>query len=135
QLQRKSGTSRPSPTQSAQVLARVDSALSDIDGCFDEWSPRAQLDVPGLKTPIEANLVVHMTVNADGTAHSAKATGMENISVVVPFCVERALERVKFPTGPEQLDLEVRVVWSEGQLILSPMVVGHHTVRTNVDID
>jgi len=126
---------RPSPTQAAQVLARVDSALSDIDGCFDEWSPRAQPDVPGLKTPIEANLVVRLSVSPDGTAHSAKANGMEIISVVVPFCVEKALERVKFPTGPEQLDLEVRVQWSEGLLNLAPMVVGHHVARATLDVE
>jgi serine/threonine protein kinase len=128
-------SNRPSPTQSVQVLARVDSALSDIDGCFDEWSPRAQPDVPGLKTPIEANLVVRLSVGPDGTAHSAKANGMENVSVVVPFCVEKALERVKFPTGPEQLDLEVRVQWSEGLLNLAPMVVGHHVARANLDVE
>src|SRR5262249_7347996 len=50
------------------------------------------------------------------------------------LCLETALENVQFPSGPEDLDLEVRVQWSDGLLNLVPIVVGHH-IASHINVD
>jgi serine/threonine protein kinase len=119
---------KPTPSQAFQVINAVFNSQSDVDGCFDEWAERITSYAAtgtGKKPPTEANLIVHFLVAATGEGQSASATGVDDEAVLQP-CVALAMERIKYPPGPEQLDLEVAVSWSEGQVILSPRVVGHH---------
>ena len=111
------------PSQSFLVTNTISDAEHDLGGCFEEWSERRDDDG---NVHAEANLTVRLTVGADGVAHSSVATGEASPSL--RWCVEQAIGRVKFPTGPEQLDLEVVVGWSQGLMNLSPRVVGHRTV-------
>jgi hypothetical protein len=70
--------------------------------------------------------MVRLTVGPDGVAHSSVATGEPSPSL--RWCVEQAIGRVKFPSGPEQLEVEVGVGWSQDLMNLSPRVVGHRSV-------
>jgi serine/threonine protein kinase len=108
------------PSQAFRVAGAINDAESDLDGCFDEWSERRD---EGGNPHTEANLMVRLTVGADGVAHSSVATGEPSPSL--RWCVEQAIGRVKFPSGPEQLEVEVGVGWSSGMMNLSPRVVGH----------
>jgi len=120
--------SKPTPSQAFQVINAVFNSQSDVDGCFDEWAERITSYAAtgtGKKPPTEANLIVHFLVATTGEGQSASATGVDDEAVLQP-CVALAMERIKYPPGPEQLDVEVAVSWSEGQVILSPRVVGHH---------
>jgi len=65
--------------------------------------------------------MVRLVVGPDGVAHSSVATGEPSPSL--RWCVEQAIGRVKFPPGPDQLDVEVGVGWSSGMMNLSPRVV------------
>ena len=77
--------------------------------------------------------MVHLTVGPDGVANSSVATGEESPSL--RWCVEQAVGRVKFPEGPEQLDVEVGVQWAQGFMNLSPRVVAHRAVAgTTIDL-
>jgi hypothetical protein len=44
-------------------------------------------------------------------------------SVSLRFCVSNALARVKYPPGPDILELEVKVQWQKGLINLAPRVV------------
>ena len=114
---------RRPPSQTFLVVNMMTEAEHDLDGCFDEWSERT--DEAG-NPHDEANLIVRLTVGRDGVAHSSVATGETSPSL--RFCVESAIGRIKFPTGPEQLDVEVAVGWSGGMIIMSPRVTAHRTV-------
>ncbi len=118
------------PSQAFRVTSAINDAEHDLDGCFDEWSERR--DEAG-NLHLEANLMVRLTVQPDGVAHSSVATGEPSPSL--RWCVEQAIGRIKFPAGPEQLELEVGVGWSQGMMNLSPRVVGHRTVSgTTIDL-
>jgi hypothetical protein len=68
-----------------------------------------------------------MTVGADGIGHSAQtASGPD--SPFLKLCVAEAVGRVKFPSGPEMLDLDVFVHWSAGLINISPRVAGRRKV-------
>src|SRR5262245_52024882 len=90
------------------VLARVDLALDDIDGCFDDWAFG------------EANLMLTVAVARDGRAHATTEEYLE--SPLPSSCVKEAIERVRFPAGGTELDMEVHVLWLEGQLVLAPVI-------------
>jgi hypothetical protein len=63
------------------------------------------------------------SARADAVAH----TDHEQYGGPLALCLETAMENVQFPAGAEDLDLDVRVQWSEGLLNLASMVVGHRT--------
>ena len=113
------------PTQNAQVLARIDAAEGPLEGCFNEWQERE----PGR----EAEMLVRLSVSPDGVGHSASASGPDSPSL--KLCVQLAVSSLAFPTGAEQLELEVKLGWSAGSLSHSARVVGHHEApRTTLDL-
>jgi hypothetical protein len=112
------GSARPRPvTQAAQVLAHVDAARGDLEGCFEEWAER--------NPSREANLVMNVDVDHHGNALAH--TDHEQYGGPMAMCLEHAMESVQFPPGAEDLDVDVRVQWSDGLLNLAPMVVAHRT--------
>jgi len=114
---------KQTPSQSLRVTNAISDAEHNLDGCFDEWSERR--DEQG-NQHTEANLMVRLTIGPDGIAHSSVATGAESPSL--RWCVESAIGGVTYPTGPEQLEVEVGVGWSGGMMNLSPRVVGRRKV-------
>lgn len=118
------------PSQTFRVVDAMFEAASSFEPCFIEWGERRD----DLGNPhVEANLVLRLTVNPDGVAHSAAAVGESSPSL--RLCVELAAGRIAFPTGPEQLDLEVHVGWSQGMLNVSPRVVGRREApRSDLDL-
>ena len=114
------------PSQSAQVTAAVSEAEHDLEGCFTEWS--------GRHPDLDAELLVRVAVLPTGLTHSSVAKGVDES--MLPECVSGAIARVHYPTGREQLDLEVGIGWSQGVMNLSPRVVGHHEApRVIFDIE
>jgi len=106
------------PNQSQLVTAAFASAYGDLEGCFVEWNERE---------PGDADMLVRMTVGADGIGHSAQSeAGPE--SPFLRLCVAEAISRVNFPVGPETLDLDVFVHWSAGIMNVSPRIVARRKV-------
>ena len=125
------------PSQGAQAIASIQMAKVNLDGCFGEWVDRVKIDD---RAP-DVDLMVRLTVTPDGIGHSAHATMSTSADDRCPpnepgckdspslrFCIESALARVTFPAGPEVLDLEVLVSYSQGLLNLSPRVLRHREV-------
>jgi len=118
------------PSQEFQVIKAIINSEGIFDGCFDEWAERRD-DLGNVHR--EANMVVRLTVNSDGISHSAVASGESSPSL--KLCLEFAAGRIKFPSGPEQLELEVLVGWAEGVLNLSPRITGRRDApRSNLDL-
>ena len=106
----------PARIQSAQVVAAVQGAESDVLGCMHEWSDR--------EPDQDARMLVTLSVGPDGAGSDAAATGIESPSL--RLCVADALARLHYPRGPQVLDLEVDVAWSGGALAMSGRVTGYH---------
>ncbi|MBA3818100.1 MAG: protein kinase [Deltaproteobacteria bacterium] len=106
------------PPQSQLVTAAFEQAHGDLEGCFVEWNEREQGD---------ADMLVRMTVGGDGVGHSS-TTAAGPDSPFLRLCVAEAITRVRFPAGPETLDLEVFVHWSKGIINVAPRVAGRRTV-------
>jgi len=118
------------PSQTFQVTKAIIDSEGIFDGCFAEWSERR--DDLG-NAHLEANMLVRLTVNPEGVPHSATATGESSPSL--RLCLELAVVRIRFPGGPEQLDVEVQVGWAEGVLNLSPRIVGRREApRSEIDL-
>ena len=103
-----------SPTQTQLVTGAFESSHGDLEGCFVEWNEREAGD---------ADMLVRMTVGGDGIGHSS-VTHAGPDSPFLRLCVAEAVGRVKFPPGPETLDLDVFVHWSAGLITVSPRVTG-----------
>jgi hypothetical protein len=103
---------KPKPSQSFLVTSAVSQAETDLEGCFVEWNEREKGDV---------DMTVSLKVTPDGVGHSSAATGPD--SPFLRLCVGEALERVKYPPGPDELELEVSVQWSAGLLNQAPRIV------------
>ena len=112
------------PSQSVQVIAAVSRAEADLVGCFTEWNERETGD---------ADILVRLTVQPDGNAHSSTSVNGPD-SPMLRLCVAGALARVTFPTGPEQLEVEITVQWSAGMLALGPRVTGRRKAAATVDL-
>ena len=109
------------PTQATLVTGAFEQAHGDLEGCFVEWNEREHGD---------ADMLVRMTVGADGIGHSSTTySGPE--SPMLRLCVAEAIGRVKFPLGPETLDLDVFVHWDAGIITVSPRVTGRRKVMPN----
>jgi serine/threonine protein kinase len=123
----------PPPTQSALVALAVASAQHDLEGCFDEWSSRPlEAESIGsahsLARGSDSDVLVALGVAPDGTASEVEAKG-EDIarSPSLKICIESAIERVKYPSGREALDLSVQIAWAEPNMVsMSARVTGHH---------
>ncbi len=121
--------SRPSPenvssvAQSLAVTHAAAAAENDLEGCFVEWNER----VPG-----DADMTIKLTVNQVGLAGSESVlTGPDSVSL--KFCVANALARVTYPKGPDILDLQIKVVWSNGIIALTPRVMQRRRTPTTID--
>ncbi|MBA3458001.1 MAG: protein kinase [Deltaproteobacteria bacterium] len=118
------------PSQEFQVNQTLINSEGIFDGCFAEWAERRD-DLGNMHR--EANMLVRLTVNPEGISHSATASGESSPSL--RLCLELAVVRIRFPSGPEQLDVEVQVGWAEGVLNLSPRIVGRREApRSNIDL-
>ncbi|MBA3391850.1 MAG: protein kinase [Deltaproteobacteria bacterium] len=105
-------------TQSQLVTAAFETAYGDLEGCFVEWNEREAG---------EADMLVRMTVGADGVGHSSETVSGPD-SPMLRLCVSESVGRVKFAPGPETLDLDVFVHWSAGVINVSPRVTGRRKV-------
>jgi serine/threonine protein kinase len=122
------GKAPPAPrrfTQSELVRGAFDQAHGDLEGCFTEWTDRQGGD---------ADMQIELTVSADGIGHSAKTTSGPD-SPILRLCVAESISRVRFPTGPEHLDLVVNVGWDGvvGGVTVSARVVGRHQATKPLD--
>jgi serine/threonine protein kinase len=104
----------PATAQAALVTGAFAQAHGDLEGCFVEWNERERGD---------ADMLVRMTVGADGVGHSSETTAGPE-SPMLRLCVAESITRVKFPKGPETLDLDVFVHWDAGIISVSPRVTG-----------
>jgi hypothetical protein len=123
------------PTQSLLVVQAMTGAQGPIEGCFDEWAERIQ----GTQDEVhEATMVIALTITAEGLgtmpriivspdAHPA-AVGTGGGLGMLELCVSEQIARVRFPSGPDQLEVEATILWSQGLVNLSPRVTAHHPV-------
>jgi len=129
------------PAQTILVVGALADAQHPIEGCFDEWAERNQ----GTHDEVsEATLVVVLAVTPDGIGTMPKIMLSPDNHPAVPgsdavlglsileLCVSEQIVRVRFPPGPEQLDVEATVLWSQGLVNLSPRVIGHHPAPRHV---
>jgi hypothetical protein len=130
----------PATTNAAITLAINDPiVIHNLEGCFDEWAPRQALQaIEGVKRepPKEAQLLVKLGVNPEGTAHDAIATGerdiqhdgtLRDVHGSLSLCVEGAIGRAAYPKGSETLDLEVQIAWlASGIVNASAKIVARH---------
>jgi hypothetical protein len=106
-----------------------------VAGCFTEWSQRNA----GTRDEVsEATLVVGLMITPGGTGvmerivstpdhHPATENGIPGRSVL-EFCVSEQVAGARFAPGAEQLEVEVAVHWSLGQIAMFPVIVGHRPV-------
>jgi serine/threonine protein kinase len=99
--------------QSIAVTHAAAAAENDLEGCFVEWNERIKGD---------ADMMIKLVVNQVGEGGGESVlVGPESVSL--RFCVSNALARVKYPAGPDILELEVKVQWAKGLINLAPRVV------------
>jgi anti-sigma factor RsiW len=130
------------PARSILVVGALASAQRSVEGCFDEWAERNQ----GTRDEVtEATMVVTLTVTPDGIGTMPVVTTTPDAHPPVPgdgvrgmslleYCVSDQIVRVRFPPGPDLLDVEATVLWAQGLVNLSPRVTGHrpgprHTIE------
>jgi hypothetical protein len=120
-------------TEAIQVVQR------DVEGCFDEWAERAHLAQPrasGEPAQLhvrDADVVVMLSVTPDGVGYSATAKGMESPST--RLCLESALAQVRYPAGPDALDVRIDIAWLSGNLDMTARIVGHHEAAGSTLLD
>jgi tRNA A-37 threonylcarbamoyl transferase component Bud32 len=117
----------------ARLAAVMSSARRDLEGIFEEWGQRRSEDG---RPHTQANLLVRLTVGSDGVGHSCEATGEASVSLRLD--VAAALCRVRFPSGPEQLDLHATVAWDNTTKVLTlpaPRIVGRSTPSQTLDVN
>ena len=130
---------RPAPARAApaasrglQVVSIAHDTQGDVESCLVEWAARARGDV---------ELIVRLTVEPDGRAHSPRtALGPDHDerspanSPAMRDCVAFAIARPTYPAGPEQLELEVNVRWSEGMVSLASRITARRAPGSDVDL-
>ncbi len=120
ELKKASNTTPPAPrrpAQSMEVTSAMAAAQYDLEGCFQEWNER--VDGP-------ADMLLNMVINQAGAATAPPGkpkvqTGPDSLSL--RLCVWEAIARVKYPPGPDILDLEITVGWNRGMVSMAPRVV------------
>jgi serine/threonine protein kinase len=125
-------TAPPGATaQTTKAIAAIALAQHDLEGCFDEWAERPlTAEAVGsavLHRPTDSDVLVTLEVGPDGQVTAAVSKGEDvERSPSLRMCVEGAVSRVEYPTGPEILELEVAVTWAAPDIInTSARVVGH----------
>ncbi|MBA3539070.1 MAG: serine/threonine protein kinase [Deltaproteobacteria bacterium] len=114
------------PSQSLMVVGAIEA--SKFTGCFTEWAERNPRS--------DGTVVVRLTVGPDGSGHSAVASGPPPPldSVALNLCVAAAATRITFPAGPEELDVQATIGWSDGMITLAAKVIGQRAVpQTGAD--
>jgi serine/threonine protein kinase len=111
----------PPPLPGGDYPSRVfEQVHGDLVSCLSEWSRRERGD---------AELVFKLTVSAAGAGHGTEpmpaTAGDDRLGPSLRDCVGPALERVRFPRGPDNLDLQVYVNWiaANRSVVISPRVV------------
>jgi serine/threonine protein kinase len=119
----------PEPLTSKQITATLQVAQTNLEGCFREWSERQALEaIEGFKRPKpdDAELVVKLAITPDGVGQDAVAQGeidYRRDGTQVPAhgelssCVEVDVAAVRFPTGPEGLQVDVQVAWTSSGIV------------------
>jgi serine/threonine protein kinase len=119
----------PAPLTNAQLTAALAQKQQALEGCFTEWAQRQALEViEGVKRPkaSDAQLWVDLTVAPDGSARDVQAHNELDVrkdgSTVeshgaLSQCLEFDIEAVTFPSGPEELDVEVQIAWTESDMV------------------
>jgi serine/threonine protein kinase len=117
------------------ISEALSGAQSAVTACFDEWSQRNA----GTHDEVSvAMLVVGLAITPEGAGtmerivktpdhHPPNDDGVPGRSML-EFCVSEQVVGARFPAGAEQLDVEIAVQWSPGQVIMVPTVTGHHAV-------
>ena len=81
-------------------------AHADLESCLAEWNRRQAGD---------AELSFKMTAGADGVGRGAEplapTAADDRLGPSLRQCVGAVLERVRFPQGPDNIDIEVDVEW------------------------
>jgi serine/threonine protein kinase len=123
-VQQVQGKPPPRPPQDKQILAAIQGAQGNVEGCFDEWSPRASVFGSGSKLPpSDADLIVDVSIDPDGTAYNQKARGVDSVSL--QLCVADAIAHIRYPRGPDHTQMQVQVAWAGGNLNMSGTIVSH----------
>ena len=113
----------PSTPQGEQVRGAFGQARGDLESCFAEWSRREHG---------EAALSYELTVGAQGSVLStdpvSRTLDDDHLGPSLRQCVGDALGRISFPTGPENLDLEVDILWtpSTRAVGISSRIIARH---------
>jgi serine/threonine protein kinase len=112
------------PSQDPKIIAAIQGAQGDVEGCFREWDDRA-LAFGSAKTLLftDADLVVDFSVAPDGHAYNQKARGVDSPSL--DLCVADALAGIQYPHGPDHADVQVAVAWAAGNVKMTGRVVSH----------
>jgi serine/threonine protein kinase len=127
------------PTGALSLPVMIDAlavARDPIGGCFHEWVERTAAP--------DATLVVGLTVTPDGIASSPTIVSSPDVHPVtdggvsgwsaLEFCASERLAAVRFPAGPELLDVEVTVQWSQHQVTLAPRITRHQVPRRQIEL-
>ena len=118
------GNPPPRPPQDKQILAAIQGAQGNVEGCFMEWDDRAGVFGSGKpQLTHDADLMVDLSVAPDGHAYNQRAHGEDSVSLQI--CVADAIAGIRFPRGPDHTDLQVQVAWAGGNLAMSGTVVSH----------
>jgi serine/threonine protein kinase len=123
-LQMVQGRPPARPPQDPQIIAAIQGALGNVEGCFKEWDDRA-LAFGSAKAVLftDADLVVEFSVAPDGHAYNQRARGVDSPSLTL--CVADALASLQYPHGPDHSDLQVQVAWAAGNIKMTGRIVSH----------
>jgi serine/threonine protein kinase len=131
---------RAGRTAGSSVLPLMVDALAaardPIEGCFQEWAERTRAS--------DATLVVALTVTPEGIGSSSTIVATPDLHPVtddgVPgrsaleYCAAERITAVRFPAGPELLDVEVTVRWASDRVTLTPRITRRQLPRRQIDL-
>jgi serine/threonine protein kinase len=122
--------------EDAQITAAIGEAAGSIAFCFRDYDSRPQAMRPtGAPAAGNFDAVVRIGVSPAGRGAEARATGLD-FAPSVKLCVQDALDRVRYPAGPERLVLQIAIAWKDAALDMTARVVGRSepTVSTLEDL-
>ena len=143
-LDKRAEPRKPAKPPAAVVIEALATAQGPIEGCFREWAERNQ----GTRDEVpEATLVVGISVTPEGAGTMARILRTPDTHPAVPngfgvsgrsvleMCVSEQIARVRFPPGPEQLEMEATAHWrSPGKVELSSTVVGRQVPHRQMEL-
>ena len=135
---------KPIKPQASVAIEALAAAQGPIEGCFREWAERNQ----GTHDEVaEATLVVAISVTPEGAGTMARIVRTPDAHPEIPnglgvsgrsileLCVSEQIARVRFPAGPEQLEVEATAHWrSPGKVELSSAVVRHQVPHRQIEL-